>query len=775
MLHNRPFKKITVTGQTVNKEYVLAVHNPKDIDYSGVYALKLKAAGKLFRVDFSIAGDNEISHSDVNIGILNIVDNNSGIGTTQTAFNNNFTLKVVQNAAGLNLIVIRMLAVIMAGNFEMTISNTVPTGLDWSDYGKYIGKDYSTIAGYPFANETVKSPVKILGGINAPEVTTTAATSVTSSGMILNANLTTLGSEASVNVAFDWRLVGAGSWTRTSLVAKTTIGTFSATLSGLASNTTYEYRAVVIGQSNPGNDAIGGVLSQLTVAINIDADSGVNITGTSGGSALNTTNVPSVTNGSVNNGTGLMTATADNCVSQTVEIAQQVGQSDFQLLKTTFALAPYQMTIDPATTSSSIVVTDPESGNITAGSKFWLESAGVMKLVQAGTVVESSSSTFATRASPFSSGATWSATYDASTGIFYLVNGSLQKIGTSNDGKNWNLLTSTGTGLSGLNFIKSNNNGTLIACSTTNISRSTDNGVSFTDVGTISAGGSQQPIAFNNSNWYVVDYQSIKKSTNDGVSFSSIYTWSGRVIHCIASGASGVLLALSGSSGFNETIVSTDNGTTWASGGNIGGYATGAITSIVYSNSTFFAAGQPGLFKSTDNGATWASVSVPGATGTLISFATDGAGKLIAGYLSGLGKIFISTDNGANWIQGTISINPGTLTIGNGVCVATANSSYSVASNEIQYTCTSLTSLFGGAITTTPTLVYKAGQSFESSITATSGTTSYTADTLYSVSRSGNILTLTFNQRAATGRYARSKATVNKGDVISRYAIDLWN
>lgn len=772
MLHNKPFKKITVTGQTINKEYVLAVHNPKEIDYSGVYALKLKAAGKLFRVDFSIAGDNEISHSDVNIGILNIVDNNSGIGTTQTAFNNNFTLKVVQNAAGLNLIIIRMLTVIMSGDFEMTITNSVPTGLDWSDYGKYIGKDYSTIAGYPFANETVKSPVKILGGINAPEVTTTAATSVTSSGMILNASLTTLGSEASVNVAFDWRLVGAGSWTRTSLVAKTTIGTFSATLSGLSSNTTYEYRAVVIGQSNPGNDAIGGVLSQLTVAINIDADSGVNITGTSGGSALNTTNVPSVTNGAVNNATGLMTATADNCVSQTVEIAQQVGQSDFQLLRTTFALAPYQVAIDPASNTTTLVVTDPESGKFVNNSKFWLESAGVMKLVQAASVVET--------------------TYDNSAAAW-----TQQTIGTGNTiqdviyafGVWW---TCAGGGY---------------------LAKSTDNGVTWNSVSNPFGSNSINAMAFDGTTLVLVGAQGNLATSTDGASFTSRTSSFGTTSILGVAYGGGKFVAC-GASG--KLAISTDGGLNWSQQANPLG-ASNIIYDVVYSGSKWvLVATNNNIYTSVD-AVTWAvsTSAVPFTGTTTIVAAAYGNGKFIAATTNA--QIATSADgnnwalvySGSNGIQDVAFVNGifiavgssgfmitsldaiawdtrtsgfGTTQIfaiaGNGqmaVAGGVAKVATSTAGLAYKYTCTSLTSLFGGAITTTPTLVYKAGQSFESSITATSGTTSYTADTLYSVSRSGNILTLIFNQRSATGRYVRSKATVNKGDVISRYVIDLWN
>lgn len=842
MLHNKPFKKITVIGQTVNKECVLAVHNPKDIDYSGVYALKLKAADKLFRVDFSIAGDNEISYSDVNIGILNIVDNNSGIGTTQTAFNNNFTLKVVQNTAGLNLIVIRMLAVIMSGNFEMTITNSVPTGLDWSDYSKYIGKDYSTIVGYPFANETVKSPVKILGGINAPEVTTTAATSVTSSGMILNASLTTLGSEASVNVAFDWRLVGAGSWTRTGLVAKTTIGTWSATLSGLSSNTTYEYRAVVIGQSNPGNDAIGGVLPQLTVAINIDADSGVNITGTSGGSALNTTNVPSVTNGAVNNGTGLMTATADNCVSQTVEIAQQVGQSDFQLLKTTFALAPYQVAIDPASNTTTLVVTDPESGKFVNNSKFWLESAGVMKLVQAASVAQSTIS-ITPPLSSLSGGRysnttinTGSDTFTAITSYTAASNIILVK---------WSSGTATTVTTSGGDYpagVESYSIGGkfYVSCAFSGLNQVKTYeivGNSLTLRDTVATGTTPMSLIYS-----LIGSDNVLTVCNQASSTISTYKWN----PALNSGNGGwSQLGTAQSVGASPTRVRTwvIGGDTYLgsisnSGGTIsvfkwnpelnsgsGGWATFTTTASVGSDPYDFVAYQIGadyylsacVYTASRvthlkwNGTTFAVFN----STTVASWNFNGlAVHSIGGntYISCQGwstaevallkwdgssnfTYVTSTSVGGNAYNHNVVTYNGVLYLlvscGNAggsipllyvlpwdASFNSGNGGWKSAGSSVtgyKYTCTSLTILHGGAITTTPTLAYKAGQSFESSITATSGTTSYVADTLYSVSRSGNILTLIFNQRAATGRYAKSKAMVNKGDVISRYVIDLWN
>jgi hypothetical protein len=78
-----------------------------------------------------------------------------------------------------------------------------------------------------------------------PGVTTLPATSIGHDSATLNGSLASLGLEPSVDVYFEFRKTGASTWSSTTAQAKTTRGTFSANISGLGTETEYEFRAVV--------------------------------------------------------------------------------------------------------------------------------------------------------------------------------------------------------------------------------------------------------------------------------------------------------------------------------------------------------------------------------------------------------------------------------------------------------------------------------------------------------------------------------------------------
>lgn len=78
-------------------------------------------------------------------------------------------------------------------------------------------------------------------------VTTDPETNVTQTGATLNGTLNSLGGLGSVDVFFEWRQQGAGTWNSTATQPQTSTGSFSATLTGLTEGTTYEYRAKVVG------------------------------------------------------------------------------------------------------------------------------------------------------------------------------------------------------------------------------------------------------------------------------------------------------------------------------------------------------------------------------------------------------------------------------------------------------------------------------------------------------------------------------------------------
>ncbi len=98
----------------------------------------------------------------------------------------------------------------------------------------------------------------------APAVATDNAGAVGTASATLRGTLTSLGTEASVNVSFEWRTAG-GTWTETIPVqALTAPGAYSAALTLLTSGTTYQFRAKADGYGDP---VYGTEVSFTTTAI----------------------------------------------------------------------------------------------------------------------------------------------------------------------------------------------------------------------------------------------------------------------------------------------------------------------------------------------------------------------------------------------------------------------------------------------------------------------------------------------------------------------------
>ncbi|MFH0767968.1 MAG: matrixin family metalloprotease [Chloroflexota bacterium] len=104
----------------------------------------------------------------------------------------------------------------------------------------------------------------------SPTVATNDATSVTGSSATLNGNLTDLGSQGKVIVAFDWGL-SAGNYTgHTPWVLVDDPGMFTADLTGLSANTTYYFRTKAAGDGNGyGTAKSFTTASTYTLTINI--------------------------------------------------------------------------------------------------------------------------------------------------------------------------------------------------------------------------------------------------------------------------------------------------------------------------------------------------------------------------------------------------------------------------------------------------------------------------------------------------------------------------
>lgn len=98
-------------------------------------------------------------------------------------------------------------------------------------------------------------------------VSTDGATSVGETSATLNGSLDELDGAASADVYFEWRQTGAPGWNATSTQTLSSTGSFSDSISGLASDTEYEYRAV--GDASDGDSDTGS-----TVTFTTDSSSG---------------------------------------------------------------------------------------------------------------------------------------------------------------------------------------------------------------------------------------------------------------------------------------------------------------------------------------------------------------------------------------------------------------------------------------------------------------------------------------------------------------------
>lgn len=96
-----------------------------------------------------------------------------------------------------------------------------------------------------------------------PFVTTNSASGVGETEATLNGDLIGLGQETQVDVFFQYREQGAGTWQETPRQTTTTTGSFSEAVSGLSNNTTYEFRAAVEWDGG-GEQNFGSILTFIT-------------------------------------------------------------------------------------------------------------------------------------------------------------------------------------------------------------------------------------------------------------------------------------------------------------------------------------------------------------------------------------------------------------------------------------------------------------------------------------------------------------------------------
>lgn len=100
----------------------------------------------------------------------------------------------------------------------------------------------------------------------APAVTTDNATAVGTASATLKGTLDSLGTEASINVSFEWRIAD-GIWAETTAQTLTAAEAFAADLTGLTQGTTYQFRAKADGYGPP---VFGQENSFTTTAVDVE-------------------------------------------------------------------------------------------------------------------------------------------------------------------------------------------------------------------------------------------------------------------------------------------------------------------------------------------------------------------------------------------------------------------------------------------------------------------------------------------------------------------------
>jgi len=205
---------------------------------------------------------------------------------------------------------------------------------------------------------------------------------------------------------------------------------------------------------------------------------------------------------------------------------------------------------------------------------------------------------------------------------------------SSDGGLTWDTLTPGSRSLS-IYPLRADGNSLFVGTSW-GLYRSTDLGTSWTELSSEFMNSPIQNLACYGSTLYA-GYDFIFRSTDQGATWVPWYT---SRVYPILTGKGGIFIGTE-----DRILRSTDGGLTWTAASN-GLYYPSHLCMI---DTTLFAQGMSGVFRSTDYGASWTCVTPPLASQNVGSLSSVGD-VLLASFFSP-NAVYRSTDLGNSWMQ----------------------------------------------------------------------------------------------------------------------------
>jgi hypothetical protein len=238
---------------------------------------------------------------------------------------------------------------------------------------------------------------------------------------------------------------------------------------------------------------------------------------------------------------------------------------------------------------------------------------------------------------------------------------------------------------------------TIICCNSSGIYRSTNAGVTFTQVSSLSCTSGIRAAKIGTDYFIYQSTTSAYRSTDSGV------TWTTQAVTNAPSISTGNRIAAPGRIVYNGSVYgclttttqlsTTTDGITWT---NVAATFPETVDCLVWSGTHWIAgrsASSPTIYRST-NGASWSAVTARVSGGAVGGLATDGAGLVITGNVNdpSFGR---STDHGATWSDQIAPINITLTTVTPPVIYIGGNFYFFRESNyDVSYSPTALTGSF---------------------------------------------------------------------------------